>query len=86
MNLKVGFSGTNGWLANNVIKFLESKSISTSDFDEITRKLDDSRQIPRINPSIVANIIPVTATNNVFNNPTKPALKCVSVGEYSING
>jgi len=41
MNLKVGFSGTNGWLANHVIKSLESKSISIIDFDKITRKLAD---------------------------------------------
>jgi len=41
MNLKVGFSGTNGWLANHVIKSLESKSISIIDFDKITRKLTD---------------------------------------------
>ena len=41
MNLKVGFSGTNGWLANHVIKSLESKSITIIDFDSITRNFSN---------------------------------------------
>ena len=39
MNLSIGFSGTNGWLAKHAINKLESESIKIIDFDNLTRKL-----------------------------------------------